>query len=152
MHQSWLSGLSVLSFTIGLISTRSTFKARLRRPCKTTSVSTHTDVQWCSTWSQAWPDRCKWLTHECTHGQRANASAKARGSRSTYLSTSITFNTRITTYKKQWPPDWCSIQLLLLLAHALLHTKNKGLPIDATYNFYYFSYMPSVVHKKQGAP
>jgi hypothetical protein len=114
MIQTWLSRLSALSFAIDLNSARSALKARPQRACKTTSVSVHADVQWCSAWSQTQLDRCKGLTHEHMHDQCTNASANERGSRSMYLSASITFSTRITAYK------------------------SKGLPIDAPYNFYYF--------------
>jgi hypothetical protein len=30
------------------------------------------------------------------------------------------------------------------------YTKSKGLPIEATYNFYYFSCAPSIAHKNKG--
>jgi hypothetical protein len=53
---------------------------------------------------------------------------KARGSRSTLHTTSITFSPCVIVYKKQGAPDRCSIRLLLLSARALPHTKNKGLP------------------------
>jgi hypothetical protein len=53
---------------------------------------------------------------------------KAKGSRSTLRTTSITFSTCIIAYKKQWAPNRCSMQLLLLLARASPCTQSKGLP------------------------
>jgi hypothetical protein len=150
--QTWLSGLFALSFTVGLNSARSAFKAWPQRLLKTTNVSAHTDVQWCSTRSQAQPNRRKGLTHESMHDQCTNASTKARGSQWTYLSASITFSTCITAYKKQEAPNRHTSLFLLLSSHTSLRTKSMGLPIDVPLYIYYFSYVASATHKKQGTP
>jgi hypothetical protein len=114
MLQTWLSGLSTLSLMIGLNSARSSFKARLQRPHETASISMHTNIQWCSTRSQARPDRRKGQIDEGTHG---NAPTREQ---------------------KQQAPNQRTPLLLLLLAHALPCTKSKVLPIDAPPCIYYF--------------
>jgi hypothetical protein len=111
---------------VGLNITRSAFKPWPQRPCKMMSVSAHTDVQWNSARSQARPNWCKGLTHECARGQCANISAKARGSRLTYLSASIILSTHIAAYKKQETLDQCIPLFLLLLVRASPRTKKQG--------------------------
>jgi hypothetical protein len=115
------------------------------------SVSAHTDVQWRSTRSQARPYWCKGLTHECMHGQHTNASAKARHSRSTYLSAYITFSMHIAVYKKQEALNQRTSLLLLLSTRASLGTKSKRLPIDVSLYFYYFQHAHRRIQKARSS-
>jgi hypothetical protein len=57
-----------------------------------------------------------------------------------------------TRQQKQEAIDRRISLLLLLSAHASLRIKSKGLSINAPYNLYYFSYVPSTAQKKQEAP
>jgi hypothetical protein len=90
------------------------------------------------------------LTTSYTFYTRSIAYIPARGSRFTSFVISYTFYTCIAAYKKQGATNRCSIQLLLLLACALLCTKRKGLPIDALYSFYYFQHAYHRVQKARG--
>jgi hypothetical protein len=53
-----------------------------------------------------------------------------------------------THQQKQEATDRRISLLLLLSAHASLRIKSKGLLINAPYNLYYFSYVPSTAQKK----
>jgi hypothetical protein len=94
-----LSVLSALDIMIGFSSARSAFKARPQRPCKMTSISAHTNIQWHSTQSM---EGANTQTHVRPMHQRVR---KSKHYRSTYLSASIIFSTRIATYKKQGATD-----------------------------------------------
>jgi hypothetical protein len=108
---SWILQQSTLSFVIGSISDRSAFKVWSPKPRKAISVSTHHDDLW--SFAQLitrtvnepmrtnQPVALDWrLLSSLIPFTRTAPHTKAMDYWSAYLSTSITFNTPITAYKK----------------------------------------------------
>jgi hypothetical protein len=108
-------------------------------------------VKLCSIISASLNDARGLLLSTRTANEPMRFSIKARGSRSTYLSASMTFNTSITVYKKQWDPNQRIPLLLLLSARASPCTKERASQSIYPSTCTAFS-MCITAYKKQGVP
>jgi hypothetical protein len=132
---------------IGSNSDWSAFKVWSPEPCKAINIyAHHDDLRMFAQLAISVPNRCKWLTSDCTHGQWTNTYKLVRGFWLTSLTIILFTRVAPRTKSKGFLID--APHIFYYFQHTLCHVqKVRGLPIDAPHIFYYFQHALCRVQK-----